>query len=76
VRVPLSENKDTARRMLNKILGDAELAGLGLDNPFEAEVVLRASRPLYRGDGKYLVQGRGSGGRCVQVVVGDLHFVF
>jgi hypothetical protein len=36
--------------------------------PAEAEQVVRAGPPLYRGDGKYLVQGRGQGGRWLQVV--------
>lgn len=34
VRVPLSESKETARRMLNKIAGDAELASVGIADPF------------------------------------------
>jgi integrase len=34
VRVPLSESKETARRMLNKIVGDAELGSVGLADPF------------------------------------------
>jgi integrase len=33
-RVPLSESKETARRMLNKIAGDAELASVGICDPF------------------------------------------
>ena len=37
-------------------------------SPEEAEQVVRGARPLYRGDGKYLVQGRGSGGRWLQVI--------
>ncbi len=36
--------------------------------PTEAEQVVRNGLPLYRGDGKYLVQGRGDGGRWVQVI--------
>ena len=32
------------------------------------EEVVRRSRPLYRGDGKYLSQGRGDGGRWLQVI--------
>ncbi|HYT92986.1 MAG TPA: hypothetical protein VEL76_29985 [Gemmataceae bacterium] len=32
--VPLSESKETARRMLNKQRGDAELANVGLVDPF------------------------------------------
>ena len=36
--------------------------------PAEAERVVRAGRPLYRGDGKYLVRGRGSGDRWLQVI--------
>jgi uncharacterized DUF497 family protein len=36
--------------------------------PAEAEAVLQLSRPLYRGDGKYLAQGRGSGGRWLHVI--------
>ena len=39
----------------------------GVD-PSEAEEVVRGSRPLYRGDGKYLSQGRGRGGRWIQVI--------
>jgi uncharacterized DUF497 family protein len=39
----------------------------GVD-PGEAEEVVRRSRPLYRGDGKYLSQGRGGGGRWLQVI--------
>jgi integrase len=34
VRVPLSESKETSRRMLNKIAGDAELASVGISDPF------------------------------------------
>lgn len=34
----------------------------------EAEGIVRAGRPRYRGDGKYLVRGRGSGGRWLQVI--------
>jgi integrase len=34
VRVPLSESKETARRMLNKIAGDAELESVGIVDPF------------------------------------------
>jgi integrase len=34
VRVPLSESKDTARRMLAKLAGDAQLAGVGIVDPF------------------------------------------
>lgn len=37
-------------------------------SPLEAETVVKGAKPLYRGDGKYLVQGRGSGGRWVQVI--------
>jgi integrase len=33
IRVPLSESKETARRMLNKIAGDAELGSVGLNDP-------------------------------------------
>ncbi|MCI0462124.1 MAG: tyrosine-type recombinase/integrase [Gemmataceae bacterium] len=32
--VPLSASKETARRMLNKLLGDAEMASVGLVDPF------------------------------------------
>jgi integrase len=42
VRVPLSESKETARRMLNKIAGDAELASVGITDPFAAH----RQRPL------------------------------
>lgn len=41
-RVPLSESKDLARRMLAKLAGDAQLAGVGLTDPFEAH----RGRPL------------------------------
>src|SRR5262245_60436948 len=34
MRVPLSENKETSRRMLAKIAGDAQLAGVGIADPF------------------------------------------
>jgi excisionase family DNA binding protein len=34
MRVPLSESKETARRMLAKIAGDAQLAGVGIADPF------------------------------------------
>jgi uncharacterized DUF497 family protein len=34
----------------------------------EAETVARGGKPLYRGDGKYLVTGRGRGGRWLQVI--------
>jgi integrase len=34
IRVPLSESKETARRMLNKIAGDAELESVGIVDPF------------------------------------------
>ena len=34
----------------------------------EAEAVVRNGRSLIRGDGKYLVIGRGSGGRWLQVI--------
>jgi integrase len=33
-RVPLSESKTTAQRMLNKLVGDAELASVGIVDPF------------------------------------------
>jgi excisionase family DNA binding protein len=33
-RVPLSESKDTARRMLAKLAGDAQLASVGIVDPF------------------------------------------
>ena len=33
-RVPLSENKETARRMLAKLGGDAQLAGVGIVDHF------------------------------------------
>jgi uncharacterized DUF497 family protein len=36
--------------------------------PEEAEQVVRRGKSLFRGDGKYLVQGRGDGGRWLQVV--------
>jgi integrase len=34
VREPLSESKETARRMLAKLVGDAQLASVGLENPY------------------------------------------
>jgi hypothetical protein len=34
VRVPLSESKDVARRMLAKLVGDAQLARVGIVDPF------------------------------------------
>ncbi len=37
VKVPLSESKDTAKRMLAKILGDEQLARVGIVDPFAAE---------------------------------------
>jgi integrase len=40
--VPLSESKETARRMLNKLRGDAELDAVGLANPFKEHL----ARPL------------------------------
>jgi integrase len=33
-RVPLSESKETARRMLAKLAGDSQLAGVGIADPF------------------------------------------
>jgi uncharacterized DUF497 family protein len=36
--------------------------------PQEAEQVIRGSKPSYRGDGKYLAVGRGSGGRWLQAI--------
>jgi integrase len=33
-RVPLSESKDTARRMLAKLAGDAQLAGVGIEDRY------------------------------------------
>jgi hypothetical protein len=49
--VPLSESKEAARRMLNKLRGDAELAGVGLANPFEEHL----ARPLkpFTGRGRH-----------------------
>jgi hypothetical protein len=41
-RVPLSESKETARRMLNKLRGDAELASVGIVDPFAED----RKRPL------------------------------
>src|SRR5262249_51354649 len=40
--VPLSESKETARRMLNKLLGDSELASVGLVDPYAGH----KARPL------------------------------
>jgi hypothetical protein len=34
MRVPLSESKETSRRMLAKIAYDAQLAGVGIADPF------------------------------------------
>jgi integrase len=42
MRVPLSESKETSRRMLAKIAGDAQLAGVGIVDPFAEH----RSRPL------------------------------
>src|SRR5262249_47790671 len=42
MRVPLSESKETSRRMLAKIAGDAQLAGVGIADPFAEH----RSRPL------------------------------
>jgi integrase len=42
LRVPLSESKETSRRVLAKIAGDAQLAGVGIADPF----ALHRSRPL------------------------------
>jgi integrase len=36
VRVPLSESKETARRMLNRIVGEAELESVGIADPLAA----------------------------------------
>jgi integrase len=36
VRVPLSESKETARRMLNRIVGEAELESVGISDPLAA----------------------------------------
>jgi hypothetical protein len=49
-RVPLSESKETARRMLNRIVGEAELGSVGIGDPLavaSAEVVER--RPAFGG---------------------------
>jgi hypothetical protein len=40
-------------------------------SPREVEAIVRGARrpfPTYRGDGKWLVMGRGSGGRLLQTV--------
>jgi uncharacterized DUF497 family protein len=37
-------------------------------SPSDAEQVICGGRSLYRGDGKYLVQGRGGGGRWLQAI--------
>ena len=42
MRVPLSESKETSRRMLAKIAGDAQLAAVGIGDPFAKH----RSRPL------------------------------
>ena len=34
MRVPLSESNETSRRMLAKMAGDAQLAGVGIADPF------------------------------------------
>jgi integrase len=41
-RVPLSESREIARRMLAKLAGDAQLAGVGIADPFAAH----RGRPL------------------------------
>jgi integrase len=43
-RVPLSESKETARRMLAKISGDSQLAGVGIADPFAES----RARPLLK----------------------------
>lgn len=50
-------------------LGHAAKHGVGV--PREAERVVEGARPPYpeyRGDGRWLVIGRGTGGRMVQVI--------
>jgi hypothetical protein len=49
-RVPLSESKETARRMLNKIAGDAELGSVGIGDPLAVASVEEAERrPAFGG---------------------------
>jgi integrase len=48
-RVLLSESKETARRMLAKLAGDAQLAGVGIVDPFAAH----RGRPLGEHLGEY-----------------------
>jgi integrase len=42
VRVPLSESKETARKMLAKLSGDSQLLGVGIGDPFQDQ----RSRPV------------------------------
>jgi hypothetical protein len=42
MRVPLSESKETSRRMQAKLAGDAQVAGVGITDPFAEH----RSRPL------------------------------
>ena len=53
VRVPLSESKETSRRMLAKLTGDAELAGVGIVDPF-AEHPARPLAEHLEDFGRYL----------------------
>jgi integrase len=76
VRVPLSESKETARRMLNKIVGDAELGSVGLTDP----LVEFRQRPLIeyleehfvklRADGRTEKHCRKAGSRVQAVCAG------
>jgi hypothetical protein len=75
-QVKLSASKETARRMLAKIAGDAQLAGVGIANPFEEQL----ARPLVehaRDFGRYLeAKGDTKGhadrqvSRCLKVLEG------
>src|SRR5207237_708486 len=53
VRVPLSESKDVARRMLAKLAGDAQLASAGIVDPF-AEHRRRPLAEHLKDFGRYL----------------------
>jgi integrase len=56
-RVPLSESKETARRMLNKIAGDAELASVGITDPFAGQ--RRRPLPEHLEDYARFLEGKG-----------------
>jgi integrase len=46
VRVPLSESKETSRRMLAKLAGDAQLAGVGITDPYARHRARRLAEHL------------------------------